>query len=847
MSVSVAYPWSLALRLALRDLRGARGGFLILLACLALGLMTIVGVGSITRSLAQGLVEKGRIILGGDMSFDLVQREATGNELRVLASHGRVTSVALVRAMARRADSDSALVEIKAVDQSYPNGGALGLRPVQNLADVLALRGGVYGVATDETLLARLNLKLGDRFSIGVATFAVRAILTNEPDKLAAGIGFGPRVLMSETALRATQLLQPGALVRWLYRLSLKPGEGPNDVKADVNNALPTAGFEIRTWKNVAPEFSRDLDRFSQFLILVGLSALLIGGIGIANAVASFVDRKTPTIATLKALGASGVFVFGMMLTEVMAMAGLGMILGIAAGAALPFLLAAAFGSLLPFPFAPSLFPSEIGAGFLYGVLTVLTFALLPLGRVHDLPVSALFRDEIAPQRARLKRFYLLAFGLAAGGLALSVVAFSPDRKLALIFIVAALGAFALLRGAAALVIFGARNIHARDVELRLALANLHRPGALTPVIVLSLGLGLTLVVTLALINGNLQTLFNHGRTGATPDFFFLGVEKAQTRDFLRFIETDAPHGKLELVPMLRGRIVRLNGVASENAKVSSDSAWALQGDRGITFSAVLPEGSKLVTGQWWPKDYAGSPEVSMAADIAAGLGLKIGDEISVNVLGREIAARITNLRKVDWTNLGINFVLVFTPNTFAGAPYSNLATLTFAAPPSDAEITRLVRDVAKTYPDVVSLRVKDALDAVRQVADELAAGVRGAAGIALLAATLVLAGALAAGQQARLYDVVVLKVLGATRWRLLVALICEFGIIGAATALFGLIAGSAAAFAIVRFVMKLDFAWLWPRAFEAAAIALIAAIAFGVLGTWRILGRKPAQFLRNL
>ncbi len=847
MPVSAAYPWSLALRLALRDLRGTRSGFLILLACLALGLMTIVGVGSITRSLAQGLVEKGRIILGGDMSFDLVQREVTADELRVLASHGRVTSVALVRAMARRAGGDSALVEIKAVDQSYPTGGTLSLHPAQSLADAFELRNGAYGVAADATLLARLDLKLGDRFSIGAATFALRAILTNEPDNLAAGIGFGPRVLMSQPALRATQLLRPGALVRWLYRLSLRSGEAPNDVKADVKKALHTAGFEIRTWKNVAPEFSRDLDRFSLFLILVGLSALLIGGIGIANAVASFVDRKTPTIATLKALGASGIFVFCMMLIEVMAMAGLGMVLGIVAGAALPFVLAAALGALLPFPFAPALFPSEIGAGFLYGILTVLTFAMLPLGRVHDLPVSALFRDEIAPQRPRLKRFYLLLFGFAAGGLALSIVIFSPDRKLALIFIIAALGAFALLSGAAALVMFGARNIRARDVELRLALANLHRPGALTPIIVLSLGLGLTLVVALALINGNLQTLFNHGGTGATPDFFFLGVEKTQTPDFRRFVEAHAPQGKLELVPMLRGRIVRLNGVASENAKVSSDSAWALQGDRGITFSAALPEGSKLVAGAWWPKDYAGPAEVSMAADIAAGLGLKIGDAISVNVLGREIAARITNLRKVDWTNLGINFVLVFPPNAFAGAPYSNLATLTFAAPPSDAQITRLVRDVAKAYPDIVSLRVKDALDAVRQVADELAAAVRGAAAIALLAATLVLAGALAAGQQARLYDVVVLKVLGATRWRLLVALICEFGIIGAATALFGLIAGSAAAFAIVHFVMKLDFAWLWPRAFEAAAIALIAAIAFGVLGTWRILGRKPAQFLRNL
>ncbi len=371
MPVSAAYPWSLALRLALRDLRGTRSGFLILLACLALGLMTIVGVGSITGSLAQGLVEKGRIILGGDMSFDLVQREVTADELRVLASHGRVTSVALVRAMARRAGGDSALVEIKAVDQSYPTGGTLSLHPAQSLADAFELRNGAYGVAADATLLARLDLKLGDRFSIGAATFALRAILTNEPDNLAAGIGFGPRVLMSQPALRATQLLRPGALVRWLYRLSLRSGEAPNDVKADVKKALHTAGFEIRTWKNVAPEFSRDLDRFSLFLILVGLSALLIGGIGIANAVASFVDRKTPTIAKLKALGASGIFVFCMMLIEVMAMAGLGMVLGIVAGAALPFVLAAALGALLPFPFAPALFPSEIGAGFLYGILTV--------------------------------------------------------------------------------------------------------------------------------------------------------------------------------------------------------------------------------------------------------------------------------------------------------------------------------------------------------------------------------------------------------------------------------------------------------------------------------------------
>ncbi|MDR3406920.1 MAG: FtsX-like permease family protein [Methylovirgula sp.] len=847
MSASASRPFPLAVRLALRDFRGGLSGFFILIACLTLGLMAIVGVGSITRSLAQGLVEKGRTILGGDISFDLIQREATPGELRVLASHGRLSRIALMRAMARSTDGEAALIEVKAVDATYPVAGQVGLSPPQDLASLLVFRDGAYGVAADSTLAARLDLKPGARFTAGAATFALRAILTSEPDKLAAGVGFGPRVIMSDTALRATKLLQPGALVRWLYRLSLRPGETPEMARAVIRKALPSAGFDIRTWKNVSPEFSQDLNRFSQFLILVGLSALLIGGVGVANAATSFVERKTETIAALKALGASGFFVFSVMLIEVLGVAAIGMAVGIALGVALPFVLNAVFGALLPFPFVPGVFPGEIGAGLLYGTLTVLTFALLPLGRVHDVPVSALFRDEIAPERPPLKPLYLILFALAAGALALSVLAFAPDRKLALIFIVAALGAFALLRGAALLIMRVAKKIRVRDVELRLAIANLHRPGALTPAIVLSLGLGLTLVVALVLIDGNLHALFDRGRTGAVPDFFFLGVEKAQTAAFRDFVLSDAPGGKLELVPMLRGRIVRLKGQPAESVKASADVAWALQGDRGITIAETLPAGSKLVAGSWWPQGYAGAPKVSMAADVAAGLGLGLGDSITVNVLGREIEARIASLRKVDWTNLGINFVLVFPPATFAGAPYSNLATLTFTAPPPETMERRLVRDLAKAYPDVVSLRVKDALEAVRQVVDELAAAVRGAAAVALLAATLVLAGALAAGQRARLYDVVVLKVLGATRRRLIVSLICEFGLIGAAAALFGVVAGSAAALAVVGLVMKLDFVWLWPQALFAAAVALIAAVALGLFGTWRILGRKPAQTLRNL
>ncbi len=837
---------SLALRLALRDFRGGFSGFWIFLACLALGLAAITGVGSLSRSLAEGLMQQGRIILGGDLSFELVQREASAKEKSFLFARGRLSEIALMRAMARRPDGQAALVEIKAVDAAYPVNGAVGLAPVQDLKDVLVEHDGVYGIAADPALLARLELRQGEEFKIGGQTFALRAILTSEPDKLAGAIGFGPRVLMSEAGLRATGLLQPGSLVKWVYRLSLPRGVEVDSAAAAVRAAFPSAGFEIRSWKNVSPQFTRDLDRFTQFLTLVGLSSLLIGGVGVANAVHGFVERKRETIATLKALGAPGGFVFSMMLAEVSAMAAIAMAAGVAFGVTLPFGLKAAFGSLLPFPLAPSIFPREIAAGLLYGILTTLAFSLLPLGHAHDAPVSALFRDEVAPASIWPRRRYLLMLLASAIGLGLSVVVLAADRRLALIYLAAAIGGFIVLRAAAALIMAAARKFpHPRRVELRLAVGNLYRPGALTPSIVLSLGLGLTLIVALALIDGNLHLALDQSRSKETPSYFFLGIARSDAQDFRKFLSDHAPGGKLELVPMLRGRFVEIKGRPVATVKANDNVAWALDGDRGISFSETMPPGSTLAAGTWWPADYSGPPLVSLESEVAEGLGLKPGDDITVNVLGRNMRTRIANLRKVDWRDLGINFVLVYSPNSFVGAPYSDLVTLTFAH--GGQGNPALVRDVAKAFPNVVSLRVKDALDAVKDIVDKLAFAMRGAASIALVAAILVLGGALAAAQRARRYDVVILKTLGATRRRLLAALLCELALVGLAAAVFGVLAGGAAAVAVVRSVMKLDFVWLWPQALGAAAGAFAAAVLLGLLGTWRALGQKPAQYLRNL
>ncbi len=842
----------IVLRLALRELRGGLRGFGIFLACIALGVGAIAGVSSISRSLTEGLAKEGRRILGGDMAFSLVHRQASEAELSFLNARGQVSSIATMRAMAMAAEKGSALVELKAVDAAYPAVGEVVTAPSAPLRELLAERGGVFGALVDPGLLARLDLKIGDRVTVGAATIELKASLISEPDKIANGIGFGPRLLVSQAALQASGLVQPGSLIRWTYRLIL-PQAAASDamlvrLAEEANRAFPEAGWDIRSRVNADPRFSRNIERFAQFLTLVGLTALLVGGVGVANAVRGFVDRKRDSIATLKSLGAPGGQVVLVYLTQVVMIAGMGVALGLAIGAALPPLVATLFGSVLPIPLAPTLAVGELAVAATYGLLTALAFALGPLGRAHDVPVSGLFRDEVEPDRHWPRRRYLAAVALAVLLLVLVSVAAANDRKIALIFIAAAAGAFALLRLVAFGVMALARRLpRPRRPAARLALANLHRPGALTPSLVLSLGLGITLLATLALIDANLTRQLTRTLPERAPSFFFLDIPASEADRFEAHLQRLAPEARIDRVPMMRGRLVSLRGVPVAEIKATDQVAWVLDGDRGITYAAEVPEGSQVVAGAWWPDDYRGKPLVSFDQRIAEGLGLSVGDEIVVNVLGRNITATIASLRTVEWRTLGINFVMVFSPNTFAGAPHTHLATVTFPNGSGDGKELAILRETAQAYPGVTSVRVKDALDAANEIVSQLVLAIRGASSIALIASVLVLAGALAASHRARLYDAVILKTLGATRARLIGAYALEYGALGLAAAVFGLIAGVIAAFYIVTRLMNMPFSLDVGGALLAAGLAIAVAVGLGLAGTWRILGQKPASYLRNL
>jgi putative ABC transport system permease protein len=844
-------PGSLPLRYALRELRGGLRGFYVFIACIALGVMAIAGVGSVAASLGEGLAREGRTLLGGDVAFSLIQREAKPNEVAFLHARGQVSVAATLRAMARTGDGRLALVELKAVDGAYPMLGELTLAPKMPLTDLLAERDGAFGAAADPTLLARLDLKLGDRVTVGSATFQIRSVVDAEPDKLAGGVGFGPRFLVSEAALRATQLLQPGSLVRWIYRVKL-PDNAADDRAAtafadDVRSALPEAGWEIRSRGNASPQLERTISRFTQFLTLVGLAALLVGGVGVANAVKSHIDRRRDVIATFKALGATGRDVFAIYLTQVTALAVIGSVIGLAAGAALPFVIVGVFGKLLPLPVVPALHFDELLLSLVYGLLTALAFGLWPLGRVHDVPVAALFREAVTSQWHRPRWRYLALMGLVVAVLVAVVIGLAYDKRVATVFVASSVVVFALLRGIAAGLMALARRLpRTRFTMLRLAIANIYRPGALTPSVVMSLGLGLAVLVTITQIDGNLRRQFLAALPDRAPSFYFIDIPATEAGRFGAFLKQIAPQSTVEDVPMLRGRIVSARGVKAEDLKASTDSEWVLQSDRGLTYTGEIPKGSKIVEGQWWGADYDGPPLISIEKRIADGLKLKLGDEIVVNVLGRDIPARIGNMRTVDWQSLGINFVLVFSPNAFRGAPHTHVATLTETHPDASGD-ARIIKSVADAFPMVTSVRVREALETIGAVLTNLVLAIRGASAVTLISAILVLGGALAVGHRHRVYDAVILKTLGATRARLLGAYALEYLMIGFATAIFGVIAGSIAAWMIVTRLMTLSFIWQAGSAAGVVAAALIVTVGLGLAGTLLALNQKPATVLRNL
>ena len=836
----------LAFKLATRELRGGLRGFMIFIGCIALGVAAIAGVNSVANSITSGISSQGQAILGGDMAVTLVQRELTREQLAFFESKGTISKQMTMRAMARAPDgSDQTLIELKAVDDNYPLYGEF----IDSNDAQIRLQTGQMSV--DGVLLERFDVPLQSEIMIGTGSFNVATQIQREPDRVGDNVGFGPKVLIRFDDLEMTNLLQPGSLFRYHYKIRLDDpsAENINSIIEEAKEKFPDAGWRLRSRENAAPALSRSVERFSQFLTLVGLTSLVVGGVGVANATRAFLETKRPVIATLKSVGASGNLIFLMYLFQIMIMAALGVIIGLALAMAMPYAARSALGDLLPVSDGILFFPLALALGAFYGFLTALIFAIWPLAVSQKTKPTELFRASSYSSSASIPSLgYLALLALSVGTLIFVAVYFADQRFIAIVFVGAIAASFILLRVVSMIIqAIAKRAPRSKSTITRMAVANIHRPGALTPSVVLSLGLGLALLVALATIDGNLRNQIEDNLPDDAPDFFFIDVQNHEIDAFRETLKEYHPEGKIISVPMLRGRVMSLNGTPASEYKVVSGGEWVLTGDRGITYAKRIPENSTLSEGTWWEEDYSGPPLVSVAAEEARELGLDIGDKLVFNILGRNIEAEIASFREVQWESMGINFVFVFSPNTFAGAPHSFLSTLTTFDNEDGSKDGALLKGLSKTFPTVTSVRIRDALDTVNGLISQLSTAIRAAALVALFSSVLVLAGALAAGNRERIHDAVVLKTLGATRPTLLGTMILEYALLGLATAIFAILAGSVAAWFVISVIMQFEFVVLPVVSATTIAAALGLTIILGLAGTWRILGEKASPYLREL
>ncbi|MGQ0567485.1 MAG: ABC transporter permease [Gemmobacter sp.] len=838
--------WRLAWTLARRELRGGVRGFRIFLACLALGVAAIAGVGMVRSAIEAGLREEGAVLLGGDAQIELTYRFATPEERAWMEAQATaVSEVADFRSMVVAGTAgaeERSLTQVKAVDGAYPLVGAVVLDPRMPLAEAFAPQDGVPGAVMDRVLADRMGLSPGSRFRLGVQEFRLGAVLLREPDSASGGFALGPRTIVLTADLAQSGLLGPGTLFETEYRMTLPAGADLDAMETAATAAMPDSGLRWQDSRRAAPGVERFVDRMGSFLVLVGLAGLAVGGVGVSAAVRAYLEGKVPVIATLRTLGAGRRVVFRVYVLQVGVLTLLGVALGLVLGGGVPLLLGPVLEASLPMPLAMRLYPLPLAEAAFYGIVTAMLFTLWPLARTEGVRAAALYRGGAGSTGWPGWRYLVVLAGLAVvlvGGAAL----FSGVPELALwsaagivaalaVLLVAAWGLRRLARGLAR-----SRAADGRP-GLRLALAAIGGPRDEAVSVILSLGLGLSVLAAVGQIDANLRSAIDRDLPARAPSYFFLDIQNDQIDGFLGRVKGDRQVSKVESAPMLRGIITRINGRPA--AEVAGEH-WVLRGDRGVTYAEV-PGNATVTAGTWWPEGYDGPPQVSFAAEEAAELGLNLGDRITVNILSRDIEAEVTSFRVVDFSTAGMGFVMTMNPAALRGAPHTHIATVYAEA---DAEAA-ILRDVATAYPNVTAIRVRDAIDRVAEALTAIATATAWAAGATLLTGFVVLIGAAAAGERARVYEAAVLKVLGATRGRILGSFALRAGIAGAAAGGVAIVAGGLAGWAVMTFVMEADYAFEWVSAVGIVAGGIMATLLAGLAFALRPLAARPAQVLRS-
>ncbi|WP_426044178.1 ABC transporter permease [Caulobacter sp. DWR3-1-2] len=834
---------ALSLKLAARELRSGVRGFRIFLACLALGVAAIAAAGSTAEAFRHGLASQAREILGGDLSFSIENRDFTPAERAAFDRLGVTTYTAGARAMAEAPNGERRLVSLRGVDGRFPLAGTVKLDGAPSVVAALADRDGVPGAAVEPALLDRLHLKLGDRFEAGPVTLIARAVLVSEPDGLSRGFSLGPRVMVRDDVLQRTGLLATGGLSARTVRIALPPGQDPRALGKATVAKFPDAGLQARDRLDAAPGARRLIDQLEYFLGFIGLASLVAGGLGVAGAVSAYLATREPSIAVLKAVGADGALIRNLYLIQIGVLAASGVAIGLAIGAVAPLILGQLAGSSLPIPALFAVYPWPLAKAGLFGLLAAAAFSLIPLARARRTPPSALFRRSLGG-RIPLSLETVGAV-LAGAGLAALAVVTAPTPVAAGIMIAGVIVSFAILWALGRAAAWGAGKVRRlASGPAKLGLANLAGPRSAARTASPAIGLGVALLACVVLIQSALLAQITTTAPRTAPTMVFTEIPGDQAAAFdaevAKAIGPLTPKTYLRM-PFATGRISGLKGKPVDLQTIKPGQRWAFDNDIGLSLLAGEPTDPGTVGGHWWKPGYAGPPLLALNTEIADAAGLKLGDIVTLSILGRDIDARVAVLRKIEFGGFGPNFNLILNTQALEGADLRSVAIVRL----DKAREAALTRRLGTSFPSVNVISVREQLDAAAALFDRLALAVRGAAAVAGLAGLLVLAGAIAAGARARAREAATLKVLGATRGQILLAYAIEYGAVGLIAGTAGVTLGFAAAWPVVVKVFEASWSVDWGGVMILLAGAAGVSTAGGLLAAALALAQRPAPVLR--
>lgn len=826
-------------RLAWRELRQGWRHFAIFLACLTIGVAVMAIIGTLDASIQSAMGREARSMLGGDVEISLTGLEATSEQRAKMESYGKVSHVTTMRAMLQYGET-STLVELKGVDGTYPMLGKLELRDSRSPAKAMTEQ----GLLVDKTLLAQLEADIGSKVILGNADYTITGVIQKEPDRVVQIFSFGPRVMLSLEALQRSGLIAPFSLVRHHYRVLMEnPAQLPGFIE-DLTKTYPDMPWRINTTTEGNTSVDRIIEQLAMFLSLSGLATFLIGGIGIGSAVRTYLEKEVHTIAILKTLGASQRIIFTTYALLLGGLAIIGSMIGLILAAITVALLSPIMATWLPIAQETWLDPKAALLAAWYGFLIVYLFSLPGLLSALEIRPALLFRSRIEPLLVHFTlRLWRLEILLACL-LLLTLFITTGDTQFILIAIGVILLAFLLFGACTWLVRRAARRIKVKKPWLRLALGNLHRPGSVTGTVILAIGISLTVLIALTLTEANFQARITRIVTTQAPTLFMIDIQPDQKETFGRLLASEPNAKEIMMLPMVRGRVVALNGKAVVPEQVDEDVRWVVRGDRGFSYGPKPPENTQLVEGEWWPENYRGDPLVSVDERILKGMNLKLGDTMTFNILGQEIVAKIASARRIDYTSFQINFAMLLSPGVIDSFPQTYLATVHLRG---DEKIENaLVRRIAREYPNITTIRTAEAIARIKEIVGHVAIALRLTVLAGLLVGLLVLASALSAMMEARLYDTAVLKVLGARRADILKAATAEWMLLALLTSVIAAGIGTFSAWLIMKRFPEGEFYLLPEVALATIGCCLGIIWLTGYLGNQQIFRLRPARLLRN-